>query len=160
MSRDVVDAPVRWRVVGAGAIAYVAAIALTWSSIFFGETNPEQTADHLPLAIFLGVVTAAIFGLAVPRGLRPGTRNRPARAGAFTGAVAVLTVAVFWSGLPVVLGAAALVLGAEGWRRVAGGAGRRIEAALALGLGGVGGGGGVTRGGGARQRRGGGGWGS
>jgi hypothetical protein len=45
--------------------------------------------------------------------------NAPARRGLVLGALALLTCVVFWTGLPIVLGIPAMVLGAEGQARSA-----------------------------------------
>jgi hypothetical protein len=45
--------------------------------------------------------------------------NAPARRGLVLGALALLTCLVFWTGLPIVLGIPAVVLGAEGRARAA-----------------------------------------
>jgi hypothetical protein len=45
--------------------------------------------------------------------------NAPARRGLVLGALALLTCVVFWTGLPIVLGIPAMVLGAEGQARAA-----------------------------------------
>ena len=55
--------------------------------------------------VLTAIVTAALFYFVVPRAANPG------RAGVVVGILAVLTVAVFWSGLCFVLGAAAIALG-------------------------------------------------
>ena len=52
-----------------------------------------------------------LFGWAIPR------IERPARAGLVVGVIGVLSLAAFWSGLPYVLGPAAIVLGLLGRAR-------------------------------------------
>jgi hypothetical protein len=49
-----------------------------------------------------------LFGWYAPRA------DRPAAAGVAAGVFALVSVVAFWSGLPIVLGAAAVVLGARG----------------------------------------------
>lgn len=49
----------------------------------------------------------------------PDTDNKPAKRGLVLGLASVVTLVVFWTGLPIVLGVPALVLGAEGQARVA-----------------------------------------
>ncbi len=67
--------------------------------------------------IILGVVAVAaalVFGFVVPRGLRHETAGGRALAMAVVGAL--LVVPAFWSGLPVVLGSGATLLGYAGKR--------------------------------------------
>ncbi len=77
----------------------------------------------------LAVVTAIVFGVVVPRGLR----RESAGGAALTCAIlaALLALPAFWSGLPLVLGVAAMLLGNAG-RTAARGSGRCI-AAIVLG---------------------------
>jgi len=59
------------------------------------------------------VLAALVFGLLVPRALRSGS----ARWGLITSIVSVLAMAAFWSGAPIVLGAAGALIGAQGRQR-------------------------------------------
>jgi hypothetical protein len=60
--------------------------------------------------------------------------NAPARRGLVLGALALITCLVFWTGLPIVLGIPAMVLGAEGRARAATyGQGGEATAAVVLG---------------------------
>ena len=60
--------------------------------------------------------------------------NAPARRGLVLGALALLTCVVFWTGLPIVLGIPAMVLGAEGQARAAThGPGGEATAGMVLG---------------------------
>ena len=71
------------------------------------------------------MVLAALFGWTIPR------TERPARTGVIVGLLAVLSLAAFWSGLPYVLGPAAIVLGLKGRGRIE----RRTVATVAIALG-------------------------
>lgn len=75
------------------------------------------------------VVAAVVFGLVVPRALRKESAGRTALTLAIIGLL--LIVPAFWSGLPMVLGAAAALLGNAG-RRASSGSGL-CTAALGLG---------------------------
>jgi hypothetical protein len=93
-------------------LAGIAAAALTAALLavanFAGSTENGGGVEY---AVTLGIslaVAAVLFGLAIPR------VERPARAGSIAGVLAVLSVAVFWSGLPYALGPAAIVLGLLG----------------------------------------------
>lgn len=103
----------RQHVLGAGvAAAALTAIALAAGN--FGTAEGENGGAG-PYAITLGVslvLAAVLFGWAIPR------TERPARAGLIAGAIGALSVAVFWTGLPYVLGPAAIVLGLLGRARI------------------------------------------
>jgi hypothetical protein len=77
----------------------------------------------------IAVTTAVVFGAVVPRGLR---RESAGGAALTCGIVAaLLALPAFWSGLPLVLGVAAMLLGNTG-RTAAHGSGKCI-AAIVLG---------------------------
>lgn len=102
----------RQHVLGSGvAAAALTAIALAAGN--FGAAEGENGGAG-PYAITLGVsllLAAVLFGWAIPR------TERPARAGLIAGAIGALSVAVFWTGFPYVLGPAAIVLGLAGRAR-------------------------------------------
>lgn len=93
-------------------LAGLAAAALTAVLLAVANfTGSTENGGGVEYAVTLGfslAVAAALFGLAIPR------VERPARAGLIAGVLAVLSVAVFWSGLPYVLGPAAVALGLLG----------------------------------------------
>lgn len=115
----------RQDVLGAGvAAAVLTAIALAVANFIGagGNGGPAEYAGTLVLSL---VVLVALFGWVIPR------TEHPARAGVIVGLLAALSVAAFWSGLPYVLGPAAIVLGVQG-RALAG---NRTTSAIALALG-------------------------
>jgi hypothetical protein len=87
----------------------------------------------------VGAVIAAILLLHFVPGTEddPAADNKPAKRGLVLGALAFVTIAVFWTGLPIVLGVPALVLAAEGRARAAT-QGHGAEATAAAVLGAVG----------------------
>jgi hypothetical protein len=91
------------------ATVVLAAIALAVAN--FGEGEHGGAGPYAFTLVVSLAVAAALFGWAIPRIERPG------RAGVITGAVGVLSLAAFWSGLPYVLGPAAIVLGLIGRSR-------------------------------------------
>jgi hypothetical protein len=109
-------------------LAGLAAAALTAVLLAVANfTGSTENGGGVEYAVTLGfslAVAAALFGLAIPR------VERPARAGLIAGVLAVLSVAVFWSGLPYVLGPAAIVLGLLGRARA-----ERAAGAVAIALG-------------------------
>jgi hypothetical protein len=90
----------------------VAASALT--AVALAAANFVGTSDNgggVEYAVTLGgslLLGLALFGWVIPR------TDRPARAGLIVGLLAILSLAAFWSGLPYVLGPAAIVLGLLG----------------------------------------------
>ena len=119
------------------AMALAGAIALTAFGTFVGEQREDQTDGYWLLAVFLIVVTLLVFGLVVRQSTQTQIEgNSPALSGLITSISGVLTIAAFWSGLPVILGAAGALLGAEGRQRALQGAGRAgmAQAALILGM--------------------------
>jgi hypothetical protein len=88
--------------------------------------------DWREIAISVGllaVVTAAIFGLVVPRALRKESAGGTALGLAVPAALLVLPA--FWSGLPLVLGVAGVLVGNHG--RTASSGARKSIAAVVLG---------------------------
>ena len=95
----------RSNLLGAGvAAALLTAIALAVANFADEGENGGVGPYVITLAASI-VLAAALFGWAIPR------IDRPARAGVIAGALGVLSVAAFWTGLPYVLGPAAIVLG-------------------------------------------------
>lgn len=116
----------RQHVVGAGLFSAALTAAALAAANFAGDGGENGGAG--PYAVTLAAslaVAAALFGWAIPR------TERPARAGLVAAVFAVLSLPVFWSGLPYVLGPAAVVYGLLGRARTDGrGA---ATAAVALG---------------------------
>jgi hypothetical protein len=92
------------------ASAALAAGSLAAANFLDGGENGGAGPYAATLAASL-VVAAALFGWAIPR------TERPARAGLIAGAFALLSLPVFWSGLPYVLGPAAVAYGLIGRSR-------------------------------------------
>jgi len=113
---------VRW---GLGSLAVGVAVAVYGA---YGDPHPKSSQEHAVPFIcgVLAVIAVAVFGALVPAGLR-GIASRPGRWSGWaltTGIVALLATPVsFWSGLPVLLGTAAAVLGVAGRRTGTGGRG-------------------------------------
>lgn len=102
----------------------------------FGDSKASASQhDSLPFVIAMGLLVAAVvFGLLVPAGLRAihqGARSASTWALAH-GITAVLSLALFWSGLPLILGTGAVLLGTTGRR--SGVAPRQMAIARGLGI--------------------------
>ena len=94
----------------AGGLALLLVIVATAVANFAGSGESGGPAEY---AVGLGVcaaVAAWLFGRALPSAADPG------RAAWILAAVAVLTLAVFWSGLPIVLGMGAVYAGTRAGR--------------------------------------------
>jgi hypothetical protein len=96
-----------------------AALLAAWGT--FGETEDHWGAYLAVLAI-IAVGSLVVFAVVVPRVERAGA------VGVVLSALAILTIAVFWSGLPVVLAAGGMLLGWTARDRLLG------RAAIALGV--------------------------
>lgn len=124
-----------------GAPAIVVAAGLAAFSVyanFGGTTSAADQASQesaVPAIIAVAVVLGAIaFGLVVPRVMRGARMSGWALGFAI---VAIVTLAGYWSGLPVVFGAAALLLGTTGRRlRLSDGLKARLAMAAMI-LGGI-----------------------
>lgn len=88
----------------AGIGTGTAAMAFTLTTLFAHDWTEVIVVGGVIVA-----VTALVFGLVVPRALRSGASGGTALALAIGAAVVV--VPAFWSGLPAVLGVAAMILG-------------------------------------------------
>ena len=102
----------RQQVFGAGiAAALLTAVALAAANFIGTENESGGGPEYAATLAFSLAVAAVLFGWAIPR------IDRPARAGIIVGLLALLSLPVFWSGLPYVLGPAAIVLGLRGRER-------------------------------------------
>jgi hypothetical protein len=100
----------------------VAAALGAWG--IFGEHGDQPWGEFLVICAVIAVAALAVFGWAVPRWAGSAAA---ARAGLILAVLGILTIAVFWSGLPPVLAAGGAVLG---W-----GARERVAGKVAVGLG-------------------------
>jgi hypothetical protein len=94
---------------GLGA-ALLTAVALAVANFSGSGDNGGAPEYAVTLAGSL-VVAAVLFGWVIPRS------ERPARVGLIAGLLGVLSLPVFWTGLPFVLGPAAVALGLLGRAR-------------------------------------------
>jgi len=121
-----------------GAATIVGAAAL---AIYGAYGDPHAKSNQISgvpfLIVIAAVVAVLVFGVLVPRALRAVHAGTPAasRWAAGHGVVAALAIPVFWSGIPLVLGTAAILLGLEGRRSaVRGTSVRSFTVAFVLGL--------------------------
>ncbi len=94
------------------AAALVTLVALAIANFVGGEADEQGGGREFVISAAIGLaVAAALFGWYIPRA------GRAAGGGLVTSVLALASVAVFWSGLPFVLGAAGAVLGWTGRAR-------------------------------------------
>src|SRR5690349_19997570 len=108
---------------GAIALGVGSGVVATILMSLFAHDWPEIAVS----GAIIGVVTAGIFGLVVPRALRKESAGGTALGLSIP--AFLLTLPAFWSGLPLVLGVAGLVVGNAG-RRARSGAGKCIVSVL------------------------------
>ncbi len=107
--------------------AGLAAALAAWGTFSHGSTpHPEplpeaaenNSGDYLIVLGIIGVTALVVFGWIVPRALRSEAQGTTALV---LSAIGLLTVAVFWSGLPPVLAGAGIFLGWTGRNAAKGG---------------------------------------
>jgi hypothetical protein len=128
----------RSRTLIGGAIAAAAAIVVSVICVYGDQslTASQQSSQEASLPWIIGVIVVLaglIFGLGVPRLARGG---HPAGWGLAAGIIGIAGFPVYWSGLSIVFGAAALLLGMAGRQDAArnGVSARLATAALVLGV--------------------------
>ena len=116
----------------------VASVVLMVTALLFANfigNGGDENGDLIGFLLFSivgGVVAWALFTRVIPSARQ---RSQEGRTGSIIGAVGVVTAGVFWTGLPYVLGPAAIVLGAAGLQRDSEEGGHGLAtAAIALGV--------------------------
>ena len=111
-----------WAAVGAGVAIMLTAIG-TFVDFVGADSRDDSFSDFWPLAVFIVLAALLVFGLVV-RSASPGNAGMRALV---LGVLAVLSILVFWSGLPAVLAFAAFTCslvagrgGASSWMPKAG----------------------------------------
>lgn len=105
----------------AAATAVLIFVALLFGYVLDVTNNEEGEGDVLGWLIVSGV--ASVLAAALLLRFVPATEsdpdpvNKPARRGLVLSVLSVITLAVFWTGLPFVFGVPGLVLAAEGQAR-------------------------------------------
>jgi 4-amino-4-deoxy-L-arabinose transferase-like glycosyltransferase len=115
----------RMHIVLAGLGAAILTVIALAVANFAGDGDNGGVPEYVVTLGGALAVVAALFGWIIPRS------QRPARAGLVAGLVGVLSLPVFWTGLPFVLGPAAAALGLLGISRD----GRRAEATAVVAVG-------------------------
>jgi hypothetical protein len=91
-----------------GTLSAVVAIGALAVANFVADGDNGSTGPFIVTSVIAVVAAAVLFGRVVPRAI---DGPRAARVALLLAALALLTGVVFWSGLPQVLGPAAIVLG-------------------------------------------------
>lgn len=110
--------------VAAGTVALALMLIGTYMHTPYKAKGPDewgfstQDLNQVPLLIGFAVVGAAVvFGVVVTRGLRTAPQ-RTARRSLIVAGVGVVSIAVFWTGLPVILAAGAATLALDARHRL------------------------------------------
>jgi hypothetical protein len=102
----------RQHVLGIGVAASVlAALGLAAANFLGADGENGGVGPYIGTLAASIAIAAVVFGWAIPRS------ERPARAGLIAAALALLSLPVFWTGLPYVLGPAAIAYGLIGRAR-------------------------------------------
>jgi hypothetical protein len=105
----------------AAATAVLIFVALLFGYVLDVTKNEEGEGDvvgWLIVSAAASLIAAALLMRFVPASeADPGGDNKPARRAVILGVLSVLTLAVFWTGLPFALGVPALALAATGRAR-------------------------------------------
>lgn len=109
---------------------FPAGILSTGVAMAFSYLGAHDLGEVLVMFVLQAVVAGLLFGVVVSRGLRHDSAGGRGIAMAVVGLL--LVAPAFWSGLPVLLGVAAVLLGLAG-RRASHGSGKAITS-LALGV--------------------------
>jgi hypothetical protein len=99
--------PKPWgRLAAPAAIAFLISAALAaWGT--FGGDEDHATREYLVVLLIIVVAIAIVFGLVIPRAE---AGEHAARTALILSVLGVLTIAVFWAGLPPVLAIGGIVL--------------------------------------------------
>ena len=91
-----------------GIVSTIVAVLIAILSTVLPPIQPDQLRALPIVVLVLLVIAAVLFFLIVPRGARS---NRPAVGGLICSLLGLLLLPVFRSGLPIVFGAAGVLLG-------------------------------------------------
>jgi hypothetical protein len=102
----------RQTIVGFGIVAAILTAAALAAANFIGDAGENGGGPEYVVTLAVSLLVAVgLFGWVIPR------TTRPAKVGLVVGVIALLSVAAYWTGLPYVLGPAAIVLGQLGRAR-------------------------------------------
>jgi hypothetical protein len=104
-------------------LAATAAILIVSTALGYwllvGNNDDKEYTGWVIVSVVGTLIAAALLLRFVPATEAETDGNAPARRAVVLGAAALVTLVVFWTGLPIILGIPALVLAAEGRARAA-----------------------------------------
>ena len=101
----------------AAVTAAVITIALAFGYWINSGDGDKDYRGWIIVSVIASLIAAALLLRFVPATESESDGNAPARRGLVLGVLAFVTLAVFWTGLPIAIGVPALVLSAEGRAR-------------------------------------------
>lgn len=134
MSQSVVQRdPMRGAAAKFGALVAVVAAAFVVYGAYGDPASAQNQRSAVPAVLAIALIgTVIVFGLLVPAGLRAMTSRSAATKWSLGHAVAsLLLIPIFWTAIPLVLGAGAVFLAVNQRREL----GRSRPSGIALGLG-------------------------
>ncbi len=114
-----------------GVLAGLLAVGLAVFGVYGDSSAPQNQKDSLwQVVVLVLVVTAVVYALVLPWAMK----RSPQKAGLIVSILGFLSIAAFWSGLPIVLGGAGATLGVAGREQMVE---KRGLATAAVAIGGV-----------------------
>jgi hypothetical protein len=101
------------------ATAGIIVVSTAFGYWILASSGDKEVVGWIIVSIAASLIAAALLLRFVPATEAELDGNAPARRALVLGVLALITVAVFWTALPIALGVPALVLGAEGRARSA-----------------------------------------
>jgi hypothetical protein len=101
------------------ATAAIIVVSTAFGYWILADSGDKEVVGWIIVSIAASLIAAALLLRFVPATEAESDGNAPARRALVLGVLALITVAVFWTALPIALGVPALVLGAEGRARSA-----------------------------------------
>jgi hypothetical protein len=101
----------------AAVTAAVITVALAFGYWINSGDNDKDYRGWIIVSVIASLIAAALLLRFVPATEAEADGNAPARRGLVLGVLSFVTLAVFWTGLPIAIGVPALVLAAEGRAR-------------------------------------------
>lgn len=101
------------------ATAAIIVVSTAFGYWILASSGDKEVVGWIIVSIAASLIAAALLLRFVPATEAELDGNAPARRALVLGVLALITVAVFWTALPIALGVPALVLGAEGRARSA-----------------------------------------
>jgi hypothetical protein len=108
----------RTTILGVSAAILIISLACGYW-LLVGDNDDKEYVGWIIVSLVGTAILAALLLRFVPATEEETDGNAPARRALVLGVAALVTLVVFWTGLPIILGVPALVLAAEGQARAA-----------------------------------------